>query len=39
MSFYSVFVPKQAVGASLVYFDLFVPTTAQSRFSLVSCVH
>lgn len=38
MSFYSVFVPKQAVGASLVYFDLFVPTTAQSRFSLVSCV-
>lgn len=38
MSLYRVFVPKQAVGASLVYFDLFVPTTAQSRFSLLSCV-
>lgn len=38
MSLYNVFVPKQAVGANLVYFDLFVPTTTQSRFELVSCL-
>ena len=38
MSLYRVFVPKQAVGANLVYFDLFVPTTTQSRFSLLSCL-
>jgi hypothetical protein len=37
-SLYKVFVPKQAVGANLVYFDLFVPSTSPSRFYLLSCV-
>lgn len=33
---YKLFVPKQAVGANLVYFDLFVPTTTQYNFLLKS---
>lgn len=33
---YALFVPKQAVGANLVYFDLFVPTTTQYSFLLAS---
>lgn len=37
MAQFSVFVPKQAVGADLVYFDLFVPSGSQWRFSLLSC--
>ena len=36
--FYRVFVPKQAVGASLIYFDLWVPTTATHRIELYSCL-
>jgi hypothetical protein len=32
-----VFVPIQAVGASLVYFDLFAPAGSDKRFELVSC--
>jgi len=34
---YQVFVPKQAVGANLIYFDLWVPTTSQRRIELISC--
>lgn len=33
-----VFVPKQAVGANLVYFDLFVPSTSALRFTLLQCL-
>jgi hypothetical protein len=33
---YRLFVPKQAVGASLVYFDLFVPTTSEYNLQLLS---
>ncbi len=36
MSVYRLFVPKQAVGASLVYFDLFVPTTSEYNLQLLS---
>jgi hypothetical protein len=36
MSLYRLFVPKQAVGANLIYFDLFVPTTSAQRVELVS---
>lgn len=38
MSLYRLFVPKQAVGASLVYFDLFVPSTSAQRVELLSCI-
>lgn len=34
---YQVFVPKQAVGANLIYFDLWVPTTSQRRIEILSC--
>lgn len=36
MTLYRLFVPKQAVGASLVYFDFFVPTTSEKRVELLS---
>jgi len=36
MSHYQVFVPKQAVGASLIYFDLWVPTTTQRVIRVLS---
>lgn len=36
MSLYRLFVPKQAVGADLVYFDLFVPSASEKRFELLS---
>ena len=38
MGLYRAFVPKQAVGANLVYFDIFVPTTSTQRVELVSCL-
>jgi len=37
MSHYQVFVPKQATGASLIYFDLWVPSTTQRKIRLLSC--
>lgn len=36
MSLYRLFVPKQAVGANLVYFDLFVPTTSEKYVEVLS---
>ena len=36
MNHYKLFLPVQAVGASLVYFDLFVPTTTQHRIDVLS---
>lgn len=36
MSLYRLFVPKQAVGADLVYFDFFVPTTSTKHVQLIS---
>lgn len=33
---YKVFVPKQAAGASLVYFDLFVPTNSIFRVEVLA---
>lgn len=38
MPIYRLFVPKQAVGADLVYFDMFVPAGSQARVELVSCL-
>jgi hypothetical protein len=38
MPIHRVFVPKQAVGASLIYFDLWVPTTSSKRFELLQCL-
>lgn len=35
---YQLFVPKQAVGASLVYFDFFVPTTSECFIEVLSVV-
>jgi hypothetical protein len=37
-SFYQLFVPKQAVGASLVYFDLFNPVGSGKRVYVHSCL-
>jgi hypothetical protein len=37
MSLYRLFVPAQAVGASLVYFDLFVPSGSGKRIEVMSC--
>lgn len=37
MQLHRVFVPKQATGASLVYFDVFVPAGADKRFELIAC--
>lgn len=36
MNHYKLFIPKQAAGADLVHFDLFVPTTSQSRVVVLS---
>ncbi len=36
MSLYRLFVPKQAVGANLVYFDLFLPTTSGKTVHVLS---
>jgi hypothetical protein len=36
MALYRLFVPKQAVGASLVYFDFFVPSTSPIRAEIMS---
>lgn len=33
---YQLFVPKQAAGADLVYFDFFVPTTSENMIELLS---
>jgi hypothetical protein len=38
MALYRLFVPKQAVGANLVYFDMFVPSTSAQRVELLSCI-
>ena len=38
MSIHRVFVPKQAVGLSLVYFDFWVPTTSPYYFEIMSCL-
>lgn len=35
---FQVFVPKQATGASLIYFDLWVPTGSQRRIEVLSCM-
>jgi len=34
---YSLFVPKQAVGANLVYFDVFLPSASPLIVNLLSC--
>jgi hypothetical protein len=36
-SFYQLYVPKQAAGASLVYFDLFNPSDSTKRVFIYSC--
>ena len=36
--YYKLFVPKQAVGASLIYFDLFVPSTSGLRVEVHSVI-
>lgn len=38
MSYYRIFVPAQAVGANLVYFDVFNPTTSQHIVHVKSCL-
>lgn len=37
MRFHRIFIPAQAVGANLVYFDLFVPTTGAQTIKVMSC--
>lgn len=36
MQTFRLFVPKQAVGANLVYFDFFIPTTSEKTVELLS---
>jgi hypothetical protein len=37
MSYYNLFMPKQAVGANLVYFDLFNASGSPHNIELLSC--
>jgi len=38
MSYYRLFVPKQAVGANLIYFDLWNPVGSERNIELLSVV-
>lgn len=38
MSLYKLFVPSQAVGASLVYFDLFLPSTSVYNMTVMQVI-
>lgn len=38
MAYYRLFVPKQAVGASLVYFDLFNASGSAATLEVISCL-
>lgn len=37
MSHYNIFVPKQAVGANLIYFDVFNPSGSQHNLIIKKC--